>query len=188
MMHFVALVSALVGAGLFAPPARAREQSQPYREPRCPQGGISVLQAYIDADTAGARQSSEAWERSRIDTLTWDPHHDEPAYDGAVIVRGFIIKCLSASPDSAVLEVTWDAVGALSSGEPVEWKRQTLRDSVVLKRLPPGWRLSSRAYNSEQLWFGPFISPATALATATWLGSDDRRKLRALTGESRRQG
>ena len=190
-MYLAALViGELVGGGhyagaVFAAPlhviAAVPNPAQPEERSRCPRGAITILRAYIDADTTGARQSSEAWERSRIDTLTWDPHHDEPAYDGAVIVTGFIINCLAAKPDSAVLEVTWDAVGAVSSGEPVEWKTQTLRDSVVLRRLPSGWRLSSRASHPEQLWFGPCISPATALATAPWLGPDDRNKLKALT-------
>ena len=41
----------------------------------CPALATAVLRAYLAADTAGARHSSEAWKASGIDTLTWDPHH-----------------------------------------------------------------------------------------------------------------
>jgi hypothetical protein len=149
----------------------------------CPREALAVLRTYLTRDTSGARLSSEAWKASGIDTLTWGPNHEEPAYDGATVVTGFDVGCVAVTPDSSVVvEITWDVVGFLYSGDPIRYDRKTMRDTVVLKDAGQGaWRLWGGGFESRQrLWFGPHISPRVALARSPWLDEKDREKLRAL--------
>ena len=138
-------------------------------------------------DTAGARHSSEAWKASGIDTLTWDPHHEEPAYDGAAIVTSYSLRCVRTATDSVVFEVHWHVVGAIYSGDPVRWEPADDRSLAVLRRMSGKWRLWGEGNESEQhLWFGPHISPAVALANSPWLQVDDSARLRALVTQPAR--
>jgi hypothetical protein len=160
--------------------ASAARSAQTAERTACPESAVAVLKQYLTRDTAGARRSYAASKRSGIDTLTWDPDHYEPGYDGAAIVTGFSLTCLSAATDSAVISVKWQVIGSVYSGDPVEWKREIEQSDVVLKKLQSVWRLWGRALGPHhELWFPPHIGTGAAISTSPWLGKEDQRKLRS---------
>jgi hypothetical protein len=144
-------------------------------------GPEDVVRLLLAWDTAGSRfepEHSEALDRIYCYIPEENCMSEEPGWDVADVVRGYSIRSFLATPDSAVVEVSFDRLGYISLDGFVK-DTVTQVHTLWLKSLNGDWRI----VNVESQ-MGPHLS--RSVAYRKWAGAvSDSAALAAKLGVQR---